>query len=105
MPDKSVAPVFQPPEPSVARTRAQARSAAAPEITGVVVRPVRKPIVELEDPFAPVGVNVGAFTLRPAIEVYAGRDSNPARANQNITLVEHAEGGGRTERQIELVAA
>lgn len=79
VPDRTVAHVFQPQQASVARSRAQARSAGAPEITGAVVRPVRRAAVE-EDPFAPVGVNAGAFTLRPAIEVFAGRDSNPAHA-------------------------
>ncbi|CAL8978084.1 hypothetical protein RHODGE_RHODGE_00895 [Rhodoplanes serenus] len=32
-----------------------------------------------EDPYAPLGVRVGAFTLRPAIEVSTGYDSNPTR--------------------------
>lgn len=31
------------------------------------------------DPFAPTGVRVGAFTLRPAIETTTGYDTNPTR--------------------------
>jgi len=38
----------------------------------------RKPAPE-EDPFDAVGIRAGSFVLRPAIEVWTGFDSNPAR--------------------------
>jgi hypothetical protein len=41
--------------------------------------PPRRPPPAAGDPFEPVGVRVGSFTLRPAIEVTRGFDSNPAR--------------------------
>jgi hypothetical protein len=40
--------------------------------------PPRKPTTE-EDPFDTLGVRLGAFLLRPAIEMFSGYDSNPAR--------------------------
>ncbi|HXW30494.1 MAG TPA: outer membrane beta-barrel protein, partial [Xanthobacteraceae bacterium] len=42
------------------------------------VPPRRKPTTE-EDPLDALGVRLGAFLLRPAIEVFSGYDSNPAR--------------------------
>ena len=39
---------------------------------------VRKP-VPADPPFDPVGIQAGAFLLRPAIETASGYDSNPAR--------------------------
>ena len=36
---------------------------------------------EIEDPYAPLGVHVGAFTLYPAIEFIGGYDTNPSRSN------------------------
>jgi hypothetical protein len=35
---------------------------------------------EPDDPYAPLGVHTGAFTLFPAIELIGGYDTNPARA-------------------------
>jgi hypothetical protein len=40
--------------------------------------PPRKP-TSGEDPFDALGLRLGAFLLRPAIEVFSGYDSNPAR--------------------------
>lgn len=45
-------------------------------VTAVIPR--RFPRVA-DDPFAPLGVRVGAFTLRPAIEIKSGYDTNPTR--------------------------
>jgi hypothetical protein len=42
------------------------------------VPPRRKPTTA-EDPYDALGVRLGAFLLRPAIEVFSGYDSNPAR--------------------------
>jgi len=68
-----VIPTPPTPPPSV---RGQSPAAAA-------APPRRRPPAE-DDPFAPTGVRVGAFTLRPAIEVSGGYDSNPGQV----------EGGG-----------
>src|SRR5690606_20500003 len=50
------------------------------EVTGSV-RPRAVPRAPEEEPFAPVGVRAGSFTLRPSIEVYGGYDDNPFRVN------------------------
>ena len=56
--------------------------AGAPPATGLaqdLLRPLaRRPVVD-DKPFDPTGIAAGAFRLRPAIEVSAGYDSNPAR--------------------------
>jgi hypothetical protein len=39
---------------------------------------LRRRVVE-EDPYAPLGIRLGSFVLRPAIEVFGGYDSNPGR--------------------------
>jgi hypothetical protein len=83
VPDRTVHPVFQPVPTTVATTRALSRNAGSPEITGETPRPVRKHYAE-EDPFGPVGIRAGSLILRPAIEVSAGYDSNPPRANNPI---------------------
>ena len=51
-------------------------SAGVPPSTTFIRR--RRPVVE-EDPFAPIGVRVGSWILRPSIEVMGGYDTNPAR--------------------------
>jgi hypothetical protein len=43
----------------------------------------RVPVVE-EQPYAPTGVLVGSFLLRPALEVTRGYDTNPARAAASV---------------------
>jgi len=83
VPDRTVHPLFQPVPATVARTRALSRSAGSPEITGETPRPVRKHYAE-EDPFGPVGIRAGSLILRPAVEVSAGYDSNPPRANNPV---------------------
>jgi hypothetical protein len=45
----------------------------------LVTPPVRRRPPPEEDPFAPTGIQVGSFNLRPAIEVGGGYDTNPAR--------------------------
>jgi hypothetical protein len=51
-------------------------SAGVPPSTSLIQR--RRPVVD-EDPFGPVGVRVGSWNVKPAIEVMAGHDSNPGR--------------------------
>jgi hypothetical protein len=60
--------------------------AQAPGVPPVELGPIRKPPKKLkahtepEDPYAPLGVRAGAFTIYPAIELIAGHDSNPGRS-------------------------
>ena len=76
------APVVNPKAAAVGTTLAAARAggpdAANPGIAGPIPRRLVKPAVE-EDAFAPLGIRAGAFLLRPALELTAGNDSNPAR--------------------------
>jgi len=83
VPDRTVHPLFQPVPTTVARARALSRNGGAPEVTGEIPRPVRRHYVE-DDPFGPVGIRAGSLILRPAVEVYAGHNSNPPQA-QNPT--------------------
>lgn len=83
VPDLTVAPMFRPVPTTVAKSRAMNRNAGSPDIDGEVVRPVRRNFAE-EDPFGPVGIRAGSLILRPAIEVYAGHDSNPPRSQNAV---------------------
>jgi hypothetical protein len=65
-----------PPALSTAVTPGPITPVAAPPLT----RPKPKP-PEL-DPYAPLGIRVGAFMLRPAIEITGGYDSNPPRSSK-----------------------
>lgn len=67
---KKPVPVRRPGQPAVTPT--------TPEKPVAVPVRRKKPTVE-EDPYAPLGIRAGAFMLRPAIELSAGHDSNPAR--------------------------
>jgi hypothetical protein len=59
--------------------------AQAPGTPPVELGPIRRPPKkrkahsEPDDPYAPLGVHAGAFTLFPAVELIGGYDSNPAR--------------------------
>jgi hypothetical protein len=44
--------------------------------------PARRRLTPDDDPFIPTGVQVGAFLLKPAIEVTGAYDTNPARVSQ-----------------------
>jgi len=84
----------QPPKPLA--QAAQPTGAAPPDATGVVpptdavtlpapvVAPPRpRPVAPDDDPFGPTGIHAGTFFLRPALEVMAGYDTNPARSVTN----------------------
>ena len=68
--------------------------AAAPGSPPVELGPIRRPPkkrkahVEPDDPYAPLGLHAGAFTLYPAVELIGGYDSNPAHSSgaQGATL-------------------
>jgi hypothetical protein len=68
---KKPGPAKRPGQPPVPATSTAEKPIAAPLRR-------KKPAVD-EDPYAPLGIHTGAFMLRPAIELSAGHDSNPAR--------------------------
>jgi hypothetical protein len=71
---------YQTPPPD---TAALARPTGAPPVELGPIRklpPKRKAHSEPDDPYAPLGVHAGAFTLFPAIELIGGYDTNPARS-------------------------
>ena len=75
----------KPATDSASGTYAQAPGAPPVELGPIrKLPPKRKAHSEPEDPYAPLGVHAGAFTLFPAIELIGGYDTNPA----------HAPGGG-----------
>ena len=41
--------------------------------------PPRRRVTPDETPFDPIGIQVGAFNFKPAIELTGGYDTNPAR--------------------------
>ena len=54
--------------------------AADPLTIGAIAPPARRKPKQPEiDPYQPLGIRVGAFILRPAIDVTGGYDSNPGR--------------------------
>ena len=70
---------YQAPPPD---TAAFAGAHGAPPVELGPIRklpPKRKAHSEPDDPYAPLGVHAGAFTLFPAIELIGGYDTNPAR--------------------------
>jgi hypothetical protein len=71
---------YQTPPPD---TGAFAQAPGAPPVELGPIRklpPKRKAHSEPEDPYAPLGVHAGAFTLFPAVELIGGYDTNPAHA-------------------------
>ncbi|MGH6726159.1 MAG: outer membrane beta-barrel protein [Pseudolabrys sp.] len=87
---QAIAPGLPAPAPASPYQRSVAATAGgsfaqAPGTPPVELGPIRrqpkkrKAHSEPEDPYAPVGVRAGAFTLFPAIEFIGGHDSNPAR--------------------------
>jgi hypothetical protein len=45
-------------------------------------RPPRRRPEEIEDPYEPLGLRLGSFVVKPAIEISGGYDSNPERETQ-----------------------
>src|SRR5438034_108898 len=67
-----------------AQVRAQSPNALdqvlmQPSLDGHPLIPLRRFPIVADNPFDPVGINAGAFRLRPAVEVSGGYDSRPAR--------------------------
>jgi hypothetical protein len=73
------APASVPTRPSAETQRRGAAAIPVPVATLVpaIVTPSRRAIVIEQDPFAPVGLRAGVFTLFPAIELIGGYDTNP----------------------------
>jgi hypothetical protein len=71
-------PLPGPPSPADPASPVATPTTLANPAPNPSVPPRRKPATE-DDPFDAVGMRVGTFLLRPAIEVYSGYDSNPAR--------------------------
>lgn len=59
------------------------RRIGAPSLTALPPAPPRKKLVET-DPYAAPGVEVGSFTIRPALDVDTGYDSNPNRLRSAV---------------------
>jgi hypothetical protein len=83
-PDTAPAPTVSPYQKPFQATGAYASApAGAPPVE---IGPIRKPPAkrkahsEPDDPYAPLGVQAGGFTLFPAVELIGGYDTNPARA-------------------------
>ena len=75
-------PLIMSPYQTPAATGSFAQAPGAPPVELGPIRklpPKRKAHTEPDDPYAPLGVHVGAFTLFPAIEFIGGYDTNPAR--------------------------
>jgi hypothetical protein len=81
------APVPLPPltQPATTIRQERAQRLIAPSVAYAGVSgdtppvPTRKRLPVDPDPFAPLGIQVGAFNLRPAVELTGAHDSNPAR--------------------------
>jgi hypothetical protein len=70
-------------KPAKSGTGAYAAAPGTPPVELGPIRPQpkkRKAHTEPDDPYAPLGVHAGAFTLYPAIELIGGYDTNPAHA-------------------------
>jgi hypothetical protein len=77
-PPASVSP-YQKPAKSGTGAYAAAPGTPPVELGPIRQRPKkRKAHTEPEDPYAPLGVHAGAFTLFPAVELIGGYDTNPA---------------------------
>jgi len=76
-----VSPYQKPPPNSDSGNGAYAQAPGAPPVElGPIRQPKkRKAHTEPDDPYAPLGVHAGAFTLFPAIEFIGGYDTNPGR--------------------------
>ncbi|MDQ8726765.1 outer membrane beta-barrel protein [Bradyrhizobium sp. LHD-71] len=78
-----ILPVVVPVVPPPPRPSANAhRPPIAPSaIGGVNGQPYRRALKVDEDPFGPVGFYRGSMLVKPAVELWAGYDTNPGRIN------------------------
>ena len=73
---------YQKPFTAEARAAMASSRGQPPVETGPIRKPLKKRRAEdLEDPYAPLGVHAGGFTLFPAIELSGGYSSNPGQSS------------------------
>jgi hypothetical protein len=76
-----IVPVVPPPPPLPSAATA-AKPRLAPSMMGTVEgQPYRRRLKVDEDPFGPVGFYRGSMLVKPAVELWTGYDTNPARVN------------------------
>jgi len=85
LPAPAVVSRYQQPPPPLTSSANGAYAQAPGSVPPVELGPIRKPKkrkahAEPDDPYAPLGMEAGAFTLFPAIELIGGYDTNPARS-------------------------
>src|SRR5262249_33608132 len=80
VPDPPVITVPIRPGPQPERRGAMLVPQPGPTLVPSIATPSRRKVVVEQDPLAPIGIRVGAFTFFPALELTGGFDSNPPRA-------------------------
>jgi hypothetical protein len=70
----------RPPRPGSPNTGPSRPGASISVPAGTATPLIRRRRVSEEDPFDALGIRVGSFVLRPAIETTAGYDTNPGRS-------------------------
>ena len=84
-----VAPLSQPPDNALRQNRLERllpaitypAGAFAGTPTSIPIALQRRKLAQDDDPFVPTGVQVGAFNLRPALDVTGAYDSNASRSS------------------------
>jgi hypothetical protein len=73
---------YQKPFPAEAKAAMASSSGEPPVELGPIRKPLKKRRAEdLGDPYEPLGVHAGAFTLYPAIDVIGGYSTNPGQSS------------------------
>lgn len=76
----NAAPIAAPPPLSIPPSSAAHKPPVAPAIAGTVDgQPQRRRLKPDDDPFGAVGVYVGSFLVKTAVDIGGGYDTNPAR--------------------------
>lgn len=73
---------YQKPFPTDAKSAMASSSGQPPVEIGPIRKPLKKRRAEdADDPYAPIGVHAGAFTLYPAVELIGGYSTNPGQSS------------------------
>lgn len=76
----NAAPIAAPPPLSIPPSSFAHKPPVAPAIAGTVFgQPQRRRLKQDDDPFGAVGVYVGSFLVKTAVDISGGYDTNPAR--------------------------